>query len=291
MDPFDVDTSASSGARLWRILVVGVATVFAALLVALTGQVLVFWPLFVVPVMAASAFFGARGAASVIAVGVVTILLSAPGGLPGADWPQLAVALLAVTAAGAVIGTLFARSRRHELTLESASIRDEETGLFKPGYLRVRLAEEVQRGIRHDVPVGLLVVRLDGLHAFRDTFGRYKTGLLLEHLADVLRITVRDTDIVGRYGTESFGVVLPFAGPDEARAVAERVRLAGCSAEFEGDVLQPAARCPVSVASASLPADALTVEALIAAVADALADTEPARDTAAAAFRLSEAQQ
>jgi diguanylate cyclase (GGDEF)-like protein len=291
MDSATTESSASVGFRLWRVLVVGAAILFATLLIGLTGDIGLYWPLYVIPVILAAVFFHVPGLVlAAAACGGAVALVAPSGALSGSGGVQILVGFAAILVAGSTVGVSSSRSSRHAIALEQASFRDEETGLYKPTYMRRRLIEEVRRAQRHDVAVGLLVVRLDGLAVFRETFGAYKTGLLMEHLADVLRITVRDTDVVGRYGPESFGVIMPFAGPAEAILVADRVRIAACEAEFEGDVLQPSAHCPVSVAAVALPAEASTVEELVAIAADRLADTAPDFDSpkTAGSFRLGE---
>lgn len=291
MDSMITESSVSVGFRLWSALAVGATVLFVTLLIGLTGDLGSYWPLYIVPVMLAAVFFYVPGlvlAATVCAAAVAFV--APPGGLSGSSGVQILVGFTALLVAGGAVAVHASRSARHAVALEQVSFRDEESGLYKPTYMRRRLIEEVRRATRHEVAVGLLVVRLDGLAVFRETFGAYKTGLLMEHLADVLRITVRDTDVVGRYGPESFGVIMPFAGPLEAMLVAERVRSAACNAEFEGDVLQPSAHCPVSVAAVALPAEADTIEELVAIAADRLADTAPDFDSpkAVGSFRLGE---
>ena len=76
-------------------------------------------------------------------------------------------------------------------------------------------------------------------------------------------IRVRATDIVGRWSRDSFAVVAPFAGPAEAEIIAVRIHRAVNEARFEGDVLQPAACCSVTVSHASTPREATGPDALV----------------------------
>ncbi len=276
MDPSTDETRAPVHIKLWNILIVSAALVFVLVLVLLTGDVAAVWPLFALPIVLGGALLRVPGAVVATAASALCIILTGPGAAyaSGAAVP-LTAGIGAFALCGIIVGAQASRAQRRAIALEESSFRDPETGLYRPSIMRQRLIEEVRRAERHGVELGLVVVRVDGLAAFRDTFGAYKAGLLMEHLADVLRITVRDTDVVGRYGPESFGVVLPFAGPAPTMLVADRVRLAACSAEFEGDVLEPSTHCPVSVAHAAYPVDALSVESLVAIVADRLGDTAP----------------
>ncbi len=292
MDSTTNESSARVRFNLWSVLVVGAALLSVTLLVSFTGDVGTYWPLYIIPIVLGATFFNVAGAVLSAVACVAAVLAVVPSGvLDNGFGVQLALGLGAFAAVGIFVGVRTARSIKHEHALAKASYRDEETGLYKPEYFRQRLIEETRRATRHDVEVGLLVVRVDGLAAFRSTFGAYKTGLLLEHLADILRITVRDTDIVGRYGPEAFGVLLPFASPAEAMLVSDRVRRAACEAEFEGDVLQPSTHCPVSVASVSFPTEASSLESFVALAADRLGDTAPDHGipTRSTTLRLKEA--
>lgn len=282
MGSTSTESSTTNDLRLWDVLTVAAVLLFVALVIGFTGSAAPYWPLLIIPVVLAAIFFHVPGAIVASVASIATLVVVAPTAVDsGAGIAQVAVGFAAFLVSGIVIGIQTSRSTMRANALEQSSYRDEQTGLYKPAYLRQRLVEEVRRASRHEVEVGLLVVRVDGLAQFHETFGAYKAGLLMAHLADVLRITVRDTDVVGRYGPESFAVILPFGGPAEAMLVSDRVRVAACAAEFEGDVLQPSAHCPVSVAFAAFPAEATSLEALVALVADRLGDTAPDFETRA----------
>ena len=47
---------------------------------------------------------------------------------------------------------------------------------------------------------------------------------MLTHTAGLITRTIRETDVAGRIGGEEFCVVLPDTGPEQAMAIAERIR-------------------------------------------------------------------
>ncbi|KAF0208506.1 MAG: diguanylate [Actinobacteria bacterium] len=272
--------------HLWSVLAVVLSTTFVALVAVFTGELMTVWPLFVVPILIAAIAYDVAGAIAAAAVSALVVALLLPDLMPATlTRAELAVGIVTFLACGVVVGLQSQRSRLHTLALEQSSVRDSETGLYRPSYFRTRLDEEVRRGARHGVSVGLLLIRVDDLASFGETFGSYKTSMLLEHLADILRIAVRDTDIVGRYGADTFGVVLPFAGPAEAGLVASRIRQAVCGAEFEGDVLQPATRCTVAVFPACYPSEASDLQGLVALAERRMTQALPLDDAAAAGHR------
>ncbi|GAB4282062.1 MAG: hypothetical protein Kow0067_01950 [Coriobacteriia bacterium] len=244
--------------HLWNVLLVVLTGTFVTVLVVLTGDMQAYWPLYLVPIVIASLAYHVGGAVitSAIAVALLALLMPAAG-LAQEAFPQLAVGMLTFVLSGAVIGSQARRQRRHSLELEQTSIRDRLTGLYKGEYFHTRLSEELKRSDRYGVAVSVVLVSVADFDGFKERYGRYKAELLLDHLADVLRIAVRDTDIVARYTETSFAVILPFSGEREARLVAGRIEAAAAEAEFEGDVLEPAAHIRVTTAHASYPDEAV----------------------------------
>lgn len=253
--------------HLVSVLAILLSVLFISILAVFTGDLASVWPLYLIPVVIGALAYGVPGAVLVTAADAAVIAtLLARTDVTSVPHATLYVGMGTFLACGVVAGVQSSRSRAHALALEQASERDARTGLYKPAYLLARLAEETLRAARNDVEVGLMLVRIDELEGFHQQFGAYKTGVLLEHMADIVRIAVRETDIVGRYTADAFAIVLPFAAADQTTLVAERVQKAVCDAEFEGDVVQPAVRCTVSVSSAAFPGEAGDAESLVALV-------------------------
>ena len=64
---------------------------------------------------------------------------------------------------------------------------------------------------------------LDQFKEVNDSMGHLAGDRLLKRVGDVLKDTLRATDVVGRVGGDEFAVFLPATGLDEARTVAEKV--------------------------------------------------------------------
>ncbi|MBE0417929.1 MAG: diguanylate cyclase [Coriobacteriia bacterium] len=242
--------------HLATLIMVGVTGAFATVLILITGELLTLWPLYVVPIVIAALTYHVAGAVLVSAISVALVAFSLYGtGLDPSALPELAIGMAAFTVSGIVIGVQAHRSLRHSHLLEEASILDPLTGLYKRAHFDQCLAEELRRSERYELRCSLLLVQVECFDAFKEQFGHYKAEMLLEHLGDVLRVSVRDHDIVGRYGPTAFGVLLPFAGQAEALEVGDRIRAIVADTEFEGDVLEPATHCSVRTASATYPGD------------------------------------
>jgi diguanylate cyclase (GGDEF)-like protein len=107
--------------------------------------------------------------------------------------------------------------------LEELSTHDEMTGLYNFRHLNGRLGDEFKRSERYHDPLACLLVDLDGLKQWNDAHGRALGDLIVRDVARAIRASLREIDIVARYGGDEFLVVLPsthFAG---ALAAADRV--------------------------------------------------------------------
>src|SRR5262245_39717315 len=67
---------------------------------------------------------------------------------------------------------------------------------------------------------------LDGFKRVNDRHGHLSGSRTLTEVGRVIRSTVRETDVVSRYGGDEFNVILPQTGVEGASVIAERVRAA-----------------------------------------------------------------
>ncbi len=102
---------------------------------------------------------------------------------------------------------------------------DELTGLYNLRYFRSLLKSEMQRCKRSGIPLSLVVVDIDHFKRVNDTHGHESGNLALQHVARLLRLGLRSSDIVCRYGGEEFVLVFPETLLPIAIEVAERIRL------------------------------------------------------------------
>jgi diguanylate cyclase (GGDEF)-like protein len=124
------------------------------------------------------------------------------------------------------------RSRTAELEaanrkLEALSSTDGLTGLANRRRFDEVWASEWQRAARHRLPLAIVLIDVDGFKAYNDHHGHQAGDECLRRVARVLGATVqRSGELAARYGGEEFVAVLPGAGEDQARALAERIRQA-----------------------------------------------------------------
>ena len=125
------------------------------------------------------------------------------------------------TVAGALGAALGARIELQRLRHQPG--RDALTGLADARAFHVRLGEEVARARRHGVPLAVIHLDLDHFEALNARYGRAAGDLVLEDMALVLKLALRESDVLARLGADAFGVLLPETDSVMARRCAERL--------------------------------------------------------------------
>lgn len=154
--------------------------------------------------------------------------------------------------------------------LERLSVYDELTGLHNYRYLSSRLGEEFKRAERYHDPLACVIVDIDHLTQINEQGGRGVGDSVIRGVADVVRRTLREVDVVARFGGDEFLAVLPsthFAGSVTA---AERIWRGVAERQFLGD-LDRGVSVSVSVGVALYPSrDVKTKESLLRAADTAI---------------------
>jgi diguanylate cyclase (GGDEF)-like protein len=103
---------------------------------------------------------------------------------------------------------------------------DRGTGVFGPQRFQTQLAQEIERCRQHGLQCALLLVHLDRLPGLKEKHGHDVGDRVLASVARAIRESVRDIDVVARFGDEEFAVLLPETGSEAMAVVAERIRSA-----------------------------------------------------------------
>lgn len=104
--------------------------------------------------------------------------------------------------------------------------KDALTGIANRLMANERLGNEFKLMKRTQVPFSVLVLDIDFFKRVNDTYGHETGDQVLARTAQVLSASVRETDLVARFGGEEFLVLLPATPEEAARVVAEKIRQA-----------------------------------------------------------------
>jgi diguanylate cyclase (GGDEF)-like protein len=167
-----------------------------------------------------------------------------------------------------VLASLAFENARLYREAQELAVTDGLTRLMLRRPLMERLDQELKRAAEQSAPFSLVMMDIDHFKAVNDTYGHPAGDSVLREAAAIVKRSVRDVDVCGRYGGEEFVVLLPQTPLEGARLVAERIREAVASRGFE---LRGEKRTvTVSLGVATAPAHGTEARALIGAADEAL---------------------
>ncbi len=127
--------------------------------------------------------------------------------------------------------------KRAEDKVRYISFHDQLTGLYNRYYLEEEMARlETTRRL----PLSVIMADLNGLKLMNDTYGHEAGDRMLQAVADILRLSCREEDVIARWGGDEFIILLPETSIEEAELICRRIASVG-SKTFVEDI-------PVSIA-------------------------------------------
>jgi diguanylate cyclase (GGDEF)-like protein len=141
--------------------------------------------------------------------------------------------------------------------LDSEAATDALTGLPNHRALRERLTEEVARAHRHDRPLTVALLDVDGFRELSDRAGQQTADEVMVEIGALLRGAVRDEDVVARMGADEYAVIFVESDRHQALLVADRARRAVAEAPLHHRL-----RATVSIGLCDLEAASSADEAL-----------------------------
>lgn len=117
-------------------------------------------------------------------------------------------------------------TKRLTHSLREMALSDSLTQLHNRRYLQEYVEKIVAGNTRRGKAVGLIMCDLDFFKQVNDTHGHSAGDIVLKETANAIKTSVRDSDIVIRFGGEEFLVVLLDITEGDGMTVAEKIRLA-----------------------------------------------------------------
>lgn len=121
---------------------------------------------------------------------------------------------------------LLAKLRADNATLQMLATTDALTEVQNVRSFQSLLEHEFKSARRYGHSISLLMLDLDHFKQVNDSHGHPSGDLVLRELCDLLKRTVRESDVICRTGGEEFSIILPRADHRQAARLAERIRLA-----------------------------------------------------------------
>ncbi len=156
----------------------------------------------------------------------------------GSDFKKKAIRLLIFFAKRAAIQ--MDHSRLYQLATDTAlenaklyinisklyhqAIIDGLTGLYNRHFLMLKLKEEIKKAYRYKQPLSLIFADIDLFKQVNDKFGHSSGDQILIQFTDLLKKSIRESDLACRFGGEEFVIILPQTNMSNAQLLAERLR-------------------------------------------------------------------
>jgi diguanylate cyclase (GGDEF)-like protein len=193
------------------------------------------------------------GAAAMVEYAMVAFLAGrvAGGAVEPVVWADQVSRLALLGIAGLLSTTLVLRTRE----LQWLSARDKLTGFLNRGIFDDLLNDASLRARRYGRPLSILMLDVDRFKQFNDTWGHAAGDEALKAVSAAIKQSVRQGEIVARYGGDEFVVLFPETRPETAVQRGEKIRLRIPPIIAGNRGRQQAVPVTISVGVASLPAD------------------------------------
>lgn len=154
--------------------------------------------------------------------------------------------------------------------LNLASITDPVTEVYNRRFFNLRLKEEFARAKREEYPVSIMISDLDNFKKYVDSYGHPLGDIILKEFATILKTSLRETDIICRFGGDEFAYILPFTSTSDAIIVAERIRKNVQNYRFLKDIVNENVTLTLSIGIACFPEHGTKEEEILAKADNAL---------------------
>jgi len=113
------------------------------------------------------------------------------------------------------------QSEYHKMYLNTT--HDNLTGLLNYRAFLNRLDVEINRALRTEQSLVIIIVDVDKFKRINDTFGHPVGNIALKKIADLISSSVRNIDVVARYGGEEFIIAVSNSDKNSTEQIAKRI--------------------------------------------------------------------
>jgi diguanylate cyclase (GGDEF)-like protein len=133
------------------------------------------------------------------------------------------------------------------------AITDALTGLANRRHFFTLAQQEIDRTLRYQRPLAVLMLDVDNFKLINDGYGHAAGDRVLQEIGALCRRTLRSADVVGRYGGEEIAVLLPETHEEAAEEAAGRLRASIEELQLDGAKLHVTVSIGVAGATGAEP--------------------------------------
>jgi diguanylate cyclase (GGDEF)-like protein len=189
--------------------------------------------LYLVPVLIATWYEGIWWGVGFTALSMALRLIVEVEQQPGMTVVISLVNQLWFAAVAGIAMLAFGHLRRTQQQLARLATHDMLTNVLNARAFADRLTQELERNRRYSRPLSLLYLDLDNFKVINDSHGHQTGDAVLRLVADAMRSSVRQADVVGRLGGDEFAVLMPETDAQLADTAAQRLA-ASLRSVFQG---------------------------------------------------------
>lgn len=108
--------------------------------------------------------------------------------------------------------------------VEELAMVDSLTGINNRYFFNEILRQETEKVKRYKHTMCLLMIDVDNLKTINDSFGHITGDKILSSLSDILKISVRESDFLARFGGDEFVIIMPEAKEHDAFVLVKRIQ-------------------------------------------------------------------
>lgn len=159
-----------------------------------------------------------------LVIGNAVVLLAGGGRYWLASTAVLACTVLITPLVGWPLLNLLCELEAARAKLDLLATRDDLTAVFNRRHFLVLAERELARCRRYEMAAAVLMIDVDNFKTTNDRYGHLAGDLILREIARTSSNTLRQADLLGRFGGEEFIVFLPHTEQLGAIDTAERIR-------------------------------------------------------------------
>lgn len=132
---------------------------------------------------------------------------------------------------------------------EEISMTDSLTGLYNINFYKNQIDVFFNMARRSGIVFSIAVIDINMFKLINDTYGHVAGDYVLTRLAEILKKTLRKSDIITRYGGDEFVVIFPDLNSSQMEIAVDKIKKAVASADFTDE--RSGKKIPVSVSVGS----------------------------------------